>query len=375
MGSLALSAPRSSRGRPEQARTSSRRTCISGRDGDLRRLWRFTARRCRRRWWRRSCLVTLAAPSPARSPRARGWSGPRSTGPCFSMRSTRCPADRRPSCCGSWRPASSVRWARTKASAPAPGWWRPPTRICTRGCARAPFAKICFTGSRWSRSRCRRCASAPRISPRWCGTFSRSWAAAASGYPQTRRPRWSGHPWPGNVRELRHRIEAAALLGEGEVIELDELGLELEAQHPVIARATSLEGISALLSGTAAGGGGPSALAAGVGEACGLESELWRLVADAGMSLAQATAMCEDMLVKAALRAEGDNRTRAAARAGHQRAHHLQEAGPVARGAAAGGRRVRRARRAASGRVGRVGPRHAFRPGPRAACVTRERWP
>ncbi|MBK7535318.1 MAG: sigma-54-dependent Fis family transcriptional regulator [Myxococcales bacterium] len=125
-----------------------------------------------------------------------------------------------------------------------------------------------------------------------------------------------GHPWPGNVRELRHRIEAAALLGEGEVIELDELGLELEAQHPVIARATSLEGISALLSGTAAGGGGPSALATGVGEACGLESELWRLVADAGMSLAQATAMCEDMLVKAALRAEGDNRTRAAARLG-----------------------------------------------------------
>jgi transcriptional regulator with PAS, ATPase and Fis domain len=34
------------------------------------------------------------------------------------------------------------------------------------------------------------------------------------------------------------------------------------------------------------------------------------------MSLAQATAACEAMLVRAALRAEGDNRTRAAARLG-----------------------------------------------------------
>jgi DNA-binding NtrC family response regulator len=115
----------------------------------------------------------------------------------------------------------------------------------------------------------------------------------------------TGHTWPGNVRELRHRIEAAALLGEGEVIELEELGLEPQSPHPAEGRVAPLAA-------------GPSDAAHGhpLESGHGLELELWRLVADAGMSLAQATAVCEDMLVKAALRAEGDNRTRAAARLG-----------------------------------------------------------
>jgi len=98
------------------------------------------------------------------------------------------------------------------------------------------------------------------------------------------------HGWPGNVRELRHRIEAAALLGDGDVIEVGDLGLyEPGDTPPLIADVTA---------------------------AVGLEGELWRLVSDRGMSLAQATAACETMLVRAALRAEGDNRTRAAARLG-----------------------------------------------------------
>jgi DNA-binding NtrC family response regulator len=98
------------------------------------------------------------------------------------------------------------------------------------------------------------------------------------------------HGWPGNVRELRHRIEAAALLGDSDVIEVDDLGLcEPEDRPPLVADMAA---------------------------AVGLEGELWRLVSDRGMSLAQATAACEAMLVRAALRAEGDNRTRAAARLG-----------------------------------------------------------
>jgi DNA-binding NtrC family response regulator len=109
----------------------------------------------------------------------------------------------------------------------------------------------------------------------------------------TARAALENHDWPGNVRELRHRIEAAALLGETDAIELDDLGLGAGAMPddavPTIA-----------------------ALAA----ALGLEGELWRLVSDHGMSLAQATAACEEMLVRAALRAEGHNRTRAAARLG-----------------------------------------------------------
>jgi DNA-binding NtrC family response regulator len=97
------------------------------------------------------------------------------------------------------------------------------------------------------------------------------------------------HPWPGNVRELRHRIEAAAVLGDGEVIELEDLGL-----------AAAVPPLEQLLAG----------------DGLALESELWRLVVEQGMSLAQATAACEDILVRAALRHEGDNRTRAAARLG-----------------------------------------------------------
>jgi DNA-binding NtrC family response regulator len=101
------------------------------------------------------------------------------------------------------------------------------------------------------------------------------------------------HDWPGNVRELRHRVEAAALLGESDAIDLQDLGLDRSAPC----------------------GDAPTtdvALAA----ALGLEGELWRLVADHGMSLAQAAATCEEMLVRSALRAEGHNRTRAAARLG-----------------------------------------------------------
>jgi two-component system NtrC family response regulator len=113
-----------------------------------------------------------------------------------------------------------------------------------------------------------------------------------------------GYGWPGNVRELRHKIEAAALLGEGDVIDLADLGLD------------------GVLGGALGGGrvreAWPSSppLIADMAAAIGLEGELWRLVSDRGMSLAQATAACEEMLVRAALRAEGDNRTRAAARLG-----------------------------------------------------------
>jgi DNA-binding NtrC family response regulator len=101
------------------------------------------------------------------------------------------------------------------------------------------------------------------------------------------------HDWPGNVRELRHRIEAAALLGESDAIGLEDLGLDCSAPC-----------------------GEPPTTNAALAAALGLEGELWRLVSDHGMSLAQAAATCEEMLVRAALRAEGHNRTRAAARLG-----------------------------------------------------------
>jgi DNA-binding NtrC family response regulator len=57
--------------------------------------------------------------------------------------------------------------------------------------------------------------------------------------------------------------------------------------------------------GHAAVTGGPS-----------LERELWSLIDERGLSLAEAVACCECTLIQAALRAEGNNRTRAAGRLG-----------------------------------------------------------
>ena len=100
------------------------------------------------------------------------------------------------------------------------------------------------------------------------------------------------HGWPGNVRELKHRVEAAALLTEGETIGPDALGLGVPSSREADRAATD---------------GADSA---------GLEHELWRLVQERGLTLIEATAACERMLVEAALRAEGNNRTRAAGRLG-----------------------------------------------------------
>jgi DNA-binding NtrC family response regulator len=103
-----------------------------------------------------------------------------------------------------------------------------------------------------------------------------------------------GHDWPGNVRELKHRVESAALLTEGEVIELEALGFG--AGVP--------------------GQAGPSAEANPQALATALEQGLWNLVQERHLTLSEATATCERMLVDAALRSENNNRTRAAGRLG-----------------------------------------------------------
>lgn len=93
------------------------------------------------------------------------------------------------------------------------------------------------------------------------------------------------HAWPGNVRELKHRVERASWLTRSDWIDVEDL--ELESSPP---RADESDG--------------------------GIALELWNLVQRDGLSLAKAIAYCERELIQAALRAENDNRTRAAQRLG-----------------------------------------------------------
>jgi DNA-binding NtrC family response regulator len=104
------------------------------------------------------------------------------------------------------------------------------------------------------------------------------------------------HDWPGNVRELKHRVETAALLDDAHVITVDALGFAPPKVAPP-----------------------PVALNAGLTDeprATNLETDLWSLIADQGLTLSQAMGHCEHLMIRAALRAEADNRTRAANRLG-----------------------------------------------------------
>jgi DNA-binding NtrC family response regulator len=110
------------------------------------------------------------------------------------------------------------------------------------------------------------------------------------------------YAWPGNVRELKHRVETAALFDENDVI--GRQALDLPAP-PALPRPPSRDGGElATTDGT---------LAAARGE---LEHDLWSLIAYEGMTLSQAMGRCEQLMIRAALRAEGNNRTRAAGRLG-----------------------------------------------------------
>ncbi len=113
------------------------------------------------------------------------------------------------------------------------------------------------------------------------------------------------HDWPGNIRELRHRVETAALFTEEEIIEAAALGLPgpSEAYYPHFDPAAM--GLRA-----------PDPDRSRLPEESPLDRELWSLVEGSGLSLDQALGLCEKSLLQAALRASGNNRTRAARRLG-----------------------------------------------------------
>jgi two-component system NtrC family response regulator len=111
------------------------------------------------------------------------------------------------------------------------------------------------------------------------------------------------YDWPGNVRELRHRVESASLLSSSVTIDVGALSLTGARAAPSIGKTAGPPPAS-----LAAADGGPKAPT--------LERELWALISDQGLSLSDAVAQCERIMVQAALRAEGNNRTRAASRLG-----------------------------------------------------------
>ena len=109
------------------------------------------------------------------------------------------------------------------------------------------------------------------------------------------------YDWPGNVRELKHRVESAALFSEGHPVDsgaLDLGSLHAPALAPAAPRALDLTSADA-----------------DPGDEQ-LERKLWGLIAESGYTFSRALAECERLLIHAALRAEGNNRTRAAGRLG-----------------------------------------------------------
>lgn len=96
------------------------------------------------------------------------------------------------------------------------------------------------------------------------------------------------HDWPGNVRELKHRIDRAVLLAQDTMIN----AADLELSEVLEQKSSSHNPQNQKL------------------------EDLWKLVERDGLSLAEAIAHCERMLITAALNAENNNRTRAAQRLG-----------------------------------------------------------
>ncbi|MCU7921759.1 MAG: sigma-54 dependent transcriptional regulator [Candidatus Thiodiazotropha sp. (ex Dulcina madagascariensis)] len=97
----------------------------------------------------------------------------------------------------------------------------------------------------------------------------------------------NAYDWPGNVRELKHCIERAMIFSKNHLIDIDNVELSMELRSP---------SHQAELNDSVV--------------------DLWQLVESNGLSLGEAMAFCEKKLICAALRAEKNNRSRAAQRLG-----------------------------------------------------------
>jgi DNA-binding NtrC family response regulator len=65
------------------------------------------------------------------------------------------------------------------------------------------------------------------LTERFIEHFVREFRTPLRGTTPAARERLAGYAWPGNVRELRNAIERAVLLGEHELLDVDDLPLEI----------------------------------------------------------------------------------------------------------------------------------------------------
>ncbi len=105
-----------------------------------------------------------------------------------------------------------------------------------------PFsARTCSSGCRWSRSRCRRCASGPRTSPPLVEHFARQFRqennVRARGFSKEAVDALARHAWRGNVRELKNAVERLLIMVEDDEVGPDDLKdvLRRTAEEPASA--------------------------------------------------------------------------------------------------------------------------------------------
>ncbi len=55
------------------------------------------------------------------------------------------------------------------------------------------------------------------------------------------------HPWPGNIRELDHAVERAVLMAQGNVVSVDDLGLQARRDGQPRLEDMSLEDVECFL--------------------------------------------------------------------------------------------------------------------------------
>jgi two-component system response regulator AtoC len=138
--------------------------------------------------------------------------------------------------------------------------------------------------------------------------FLRTVSDGTKTFAEEARIAMLSYDWPGNVRELKHRVESAAIFSDSSTIDAVAMNLSRPdgnlPSSPSVPSAASSSHADVDAHGHQPAPDQP------------LERELWHLINDTGLTLSQAIGQCERMLIHAALRAEGNNRTRAAGRLG-----------------------------------------------------------